>query len=220
MSSCRGKNPAADTQAPDSSRPARTAKQAPGKWDRNSAEVEYKFLQAELRLAKLEKPYLVIDARNMKLMLKLKGAVVWSYNLEMEESGSDGLDAFVNRFRGSHDRFIRLLSGKHLFAATEKTPDSILAIVGEAVNVDPELLQRDVPEKFQLLWGGGLILEVRTDIVGKPTSRLKNTFVDFRSVLQKPFGESHLVIKMSPDEALTLYRVSRSGLPTLIFPRF
>jgi len=187
-------------------------------WNKNQAETEYELIQAELRLAKTQKPYLVLDAHHDRLLVKLKGAVVWNYSLDMAEADSAEMAKFFSRFMEGEHSYIRPITEKYLFAASEKTPDSILAIVGEAVNVSPELLQRVVPQRFQLLWDHGLILEVRTDIAGKPTSKLKNTFFEVRRALQRPFGESYIVVKMKPDEALTLYRVAQPGLPTLIYP--
>jgi hypothetical protein len=188
------------------------------KWDREKAELEYRLIQAETRLAETEKPYLVIDMKNMELDIRLKGAKVWSYPMQVDEGNLEQTDEFIRRFRGNHNRLIRPLTEKHLFAASEKTPDSILAIVGEVVNVDPELLQREVPQRFMISWSPSLSLEVRTDVTGKPTSRFQNTFIEFRQALTLPFGASRIVIKMDSDAALTLYRVSRPGLPTLIYP--
>ncbi len=186
--------------------------------ERSEIEAEYNLIQAELRLARTEKPYLVIDAGKNEMRLKLKGATVWYNHLELLESESDRLDQFAGRFLGSDNRILRLMTEKHLFASSDKTPDSILAIVGEVVKVDPELLQREIPERFQLLWDHSLILEVRTGQAGKPASFFKNTMLEVRRTLQRPFGESYLAVKMNPEEALTLYRVSQPGLPTLIYP--
>jgi hypothetical protein len=188
------------------------------KWDRKHAELEYGLIQAELKLAKLEEPYMVLNLQQKELRLKLKGAVVWNYPMDIQAADSQEVREFVERFQGDEGRPVRFLSEKHLFAAQEKTPDSVLAIVSEVVKADPELLQRDVPARFQLLWGYGLILEIRTDIVGKPRSRVKNTFVKVREVLHRPFGEAFITIKMDSDEALTLYRAARPGLPTLLYP--
>ena len=190
------------------------------KWDRGKADLEYRLIQAETRLAKTEKPYLVLDMKNREIVIKLKGALVWSYPMEVDDANSEQIDDFVHRFRGNQMRLIRPLTETHLFAASDKTPDSILAIVGEAVNVDPNLLQREVPQRFMISWSPSLSLEIRTDVAGKPTSRFKNTFVEFRQALSLPFGVARIVIKMNPEDALTLYRVSRPGLPTLIYPAF
>ncbi|KPJ65282.1 hypothetical protein AMJ44_10585 [candidate division WOR-1 bacterium DG_54_3] len=197
-----------------SSIPNQTAK----KWNRERAELEYRLIQTELKLAKSEELYMVLNFQRKVLRLKLKGAVVWDYPIDIYEADSQEVREFVERFQGDDRRLIRFLSGKHLFAAQHKTPDSILAIVGEAVRANPELLQRDVPARFQLLWGYGLTLEVRTDIVGQPKSPLKSTLVEFRHALRRPFGEAHLIVKMRPADALTLYRAARPGLPTLLYP--
>ncbi len=188
------------------------------KWNREAAELEYELIQAETRLAKTDKPYFVIDMKRGEMVIKMGGTKVWSYPMAVDETNVSQMNEFARRFRGSHNRLIRPLTEKHLFAFSEKTPDSILAIVGEAVNVDPALLQRDVPQRFQISWSPSLVLEVITDISGKPTSRFQNTFVEFKQALQLPFGVSRIVIKMNAEDALTLYRASQTGLPTMIYP--
>ena len=112
---------------------------------------------------------------------------------------------------------VRPLTAKFLFAAREKTPDSILAIVGDVVKADPQLLQRELPAKFRLMWGCCLTLEVRTDIEGKSRSPLKVALAKFRHTLTLPFGQTMISVQMSGEDALTLYRVARPGLPTLLY---
>ncbi len=188
------------------------------KWDWQAAEAEYEQIQAELKLARTEEPYLVLDFRKSEIMIKLKGVEVWSCPMETADKEDEGPADFCKRFQGEDHLLVRNVSGEHLFAASGKTPDSILAIVGKAVNIDPELLQRQVPQRFQILWDNNLILEIRTDIAGKPTSRIKNTLAEVSRALKLPFGEAYLALKMDPDRALTLYRAGKPGLPTLIIP--
>ena len=82
----------------------------------------------------------------------------------MEFADADSLEIidFVRRFRGDRQRLVRLLADKHLFKASEKTPDSVLAIVGDVVKVDADLLQRELPERFKLSWGENLPLNFQT----------------------------------------------------------
>jgi hypothetical protein len=143
---------------------------------------------------------------------------VWNSPMNLVQTESLQLDRFEELFQADEVQLIRPLSAKHLFAAKDKTPDSVLAIVGQVVKVDPELLQREVPERFQMLWGSNLTLEVRTDINGKSKSPLKSTLVELKHVLRKSFGETYIIVKMKPDLALTLYRAAQPGLPTLLFP--
>jgi hypothetical protein len=187
------------------------------KWNRTEAETEYEFLQAETRLANTVKPYIVFDFQRKAIEIRLKGAIVWNYPLEIIDNSGD-LESFAQNFRGEENKIIRPLLEKHLFAFSDKTPDSILVIVGQAVNVDPELLQREIPERFQLLWDKDLVLEVRTNVAGKPISRFKNTLLEVRRLMQKPFGGAFIVIKMDPEKATTLYRASQPGIPTMVYP--
>jgi hypothetical protein len=205
--SCRGKDGAESSSGDGNTH-----------WNRKSAETEYKLLQAELRLARTEKPYLVLDIANKELSIRLKGATVWGFPMNISETDSGDLKDFVERFQEGGHRYIRPITEKHLFAYSKETPDSILEIVGKAVNIDPSLMQRAVPERFLLLWDNGLVLDIRTGVVGRPTSRFQNTMAELRRTLQRPFGESQLIMKMTPEEAITLYRASEPGLPTLVYP--
>jgi hypothetical protein len=185
-------------------------------WNRASAEQEYRQIQAELNLAKTEKPYLVVDLRKKLVLVKLKGAVVWSYPMDFAAADSAEARQFTRLFRGDDFKVVRTLFDKHMFEAAEKTPDSILAIVGRAVRVDPDLLQRNLPERFQLEWEDGLFLEIRTDISGEPISKFRNTLVLLRKAVQRPFGEAVIVLKMDAEAAMTLYRATPLGMPTML----
>ncbi len=173
-------------------------------------------VHAEAKLSESDKVYLMVNLAHKELQLMLKGAVVWNYPLVMEQETSDELHEFARLFRGKENRIVRPLSEKHLFASKSRTPDSILAIVSEVTKFKPELLQREMPERFQLLWGDDLILDVRTDVQGTPVSKFKNTIVEIRRVLQRPLGEAYLSVKMDPVRALSLYRVAQPGLPTIL----
>ncbi|MFH1337033.1 MAG: hypothetical protein ABII96_10995 [Candidatus Zixiibacteriota bacterium] len=188
--------------------------------NREKTELKYRLIQTELLLAKSSEPYLVIDLEESQLQLKLKGAVVWSSPIQFMETDSQEVRDFVRRFEGEKKELVRPLSDKFLFTAQNKTPDSILAIVSEAVKAKPELMQRDVPERFQLFWDSGLILEVWTEIKGKPKAKLKGTLVKVRHAIERPFGESHIILKMTPEAALTLYRATYPGLPTFLYSSF
>jgi hypothetical protein len=188
------------------------------KGERQRTELEYRLLQAELALVKSDSLYLVLNLKQNELQLKLKGVVVWNSPVNFIETDSQEPEKFAKRFQGEKELLIRPISYKYLFTAQNRTPDSILVIISDAVKAKPELMQRDVPGRFQLLWGYGLILEVRTDIKGIPKSKLKGTIMEIREVLRRPFGETRIVVKMDPDAALTLYRAAHPGLPTLLYP--
>lgn len=179
---------------------------------------EYQMIQAELKLANMVKPYFVIDFAKKELMIKLRGAIVWVYPLSIQATDNEEVWDFVDRFRGKEEHLIRTITETHLFAAQSKTPDSILAIVSKVSKFKPELLQRALPERFQLLWGDKAVLEISTDIKGTPTDKFENTMFEVRHAIQTPFGKAQLNIKMDPTRALTLYRAAQPGLPTMVVP--
>jgi hypothetical protein len=202
------------------SSPLKPASNAESKvWDRDQAQVEYRLAQAELRLAKSDQLYLVLDFGRKQIELRLRGAVVWGCPIQLAQTDSQEVEKFSTRFVGRGERVVLPLADKYLFAAEDKTSDSVLAIVGEVTNVDPELLQREVPERFQLFWDYGLTMEVRTAVAGKPISVPKSALVELQHALRSPFGgEAYLFLNTNPDDALTLYRAAKRGMPTLIYP--
>jgi hypothetical protein len=185
---------------------------------RSRLELQYALLQTELRLAQSDSLYFVIHFPRRELQFKLKGAVVWDYPLNFADEDSSEIAEFIRKFSADQNHWVRSLTGKYLFASVDKNPDSVLTIVSGVLKVQPDLLQREVPERFQLRWGSGLILDVSTDVVGKPKSKLKNAMIQVTQVLQRPFGEAHIALKMDPQSAVTFYRAARDGLPTLLIP--
>ncbi len=195
-----------------------TAADVSGAWDRGSAEREYRSLMARIDLANIGRPYLILDFNSGSLAIMLKGALIWDCRMNIDPADSLKVGEFESRFRGERDRLIRPLAGKHLYKAAEKISDSTLVVIGEAVKVDPKLLQRDLPERFLLIWDDGLIAEIYTDIHGSPISFIRNTIEEIRQTISSPFGETDVVMKMDPDDALTLYRASEKGMMTMVLP--
>jgi hypothetical protein len=187
-------------------------------WDIKSPRFEYAMIKAELKLAELQKTYLVVDFSKKEIVLKLKGAVVWNVPLRIVSEESDSEDDFVERFIDNNNLLVRPILDKHLFSGRAQSPDTVLKIVSEVVRADVALMQREIPERFLLEWGDGLLMEFRTEIAGQPKSKFKNTLVELRRTLQRPFGEACLVAELDSRHALTLYRVADQGLPTLIYP--
>ena len=198
--------------------PGTTATSADKQWDQQQAEIQYRVLQAELKLAQANKPYLVLDLKRNRLEIKLQGTTVWNYAMTLENTDESELQKFSERFVGSELKVVRPILFKYLFAATSKTSDSILAIVSEATTFPVELLQRTIPERFQLKWSDDIVLDIRTDVIGKPESKWKNTMVDIRQTIAGHLGDALVSVKMPKDNAITLYRAAIIGLPTLIYP--
>jgi len=191
---------------------------AAAKWDQKSAENEYRLIRAEIKLAESEKPYLVLNLATQRVQLRLKGVVVWEYPLELIDTDKGELRDFSSDFMGDKETMVRPVLEQYLFAAQEQTPDSVLAIISDATKFDKSLLQRELPSRFQLRWAGGLVLDIRTDVEGKETSSFKNRLRDLQQAIARPFGHEIITCRMPKDNALTLYRTARPGVPTLLIP--
>ncbi len=187
-------------------------------WNQSDAESEYRLIKAELSLAEAKKPYLVLNFPRKYVELRLNGVLVWEFPMELIETDQSDLKDFSHDFLGPKGTLMRPILEKHLFASQGLTPDSVLAIISEATNVNAELLQRELPSRFQLLWAGGLTLDVRTDVEGKPKSKFQNTLADIKQAITRPLGREVIILKMPRESALTLYRATLPGLPTLIIP--
>jgi len=198
--------------------PAATTTSTDKQWDQEQAELQYRVLRAELKLAKSNQAYLVLDFQRNQLEIKLQGTTVWNYPMTIEKTEASELHEFSERFMGSQQNIMRPLLFKYLFAASGRTPDSILAIISGATMFPPELLQRTIPERFQLKWSDDIVLDIRTDVVGKPESKWKNTMVEIRRAIAGSLGDAYVTVKMPKDNAITLYRAAVIGLPTLIYP--
>jgi hypothetical protein len=187
-------------------------------WNQADAESEYRIIKAELSLAEAKKPYLVLNFRDQLIQVRLNGVLVWEHQMELIETDKSELKDFANDFLGDKRTLVRPILEKHLFGAQDMTPDSVLAIISEATNVKGDLMQRELPSRFQLLWAGGLTIDVRTDIEGKPRSKFQNTLADIKQAISGPLGHETIILKMPKESALTLYRATLPGLPTLIIP--
>jgi hypothetical protein len=185
-------------------------------FDAKSAAAEYKLLQYELKLAGTEKPYLEINMPRMQVRVMLKGTPIWDTPLVPDSIEKPDPQDFVDAFRGGDNTLVRPVSRKHLFAAAKKTPDSVLKIVGEVVKVSPDLLQREIPERFQLQWQDGPVLEIRTSVQGEEKDAMKNKLLTISQTLSRPFGDPVLTLVMPPEAALTLYHAITVGLPTIV----
>lgn len=187
------------------------------KFSPTHAASEYQMLQAQLKLASTDKPYLVLDFAQKQLRLELEGTLVWNYPLDVSPDDIAEIGDFVERFH-SGSQLVRPITQTYLFSGQTKTSDSILNIVSEVTKVKAELLQRELPEHFQLFWGENVSIDIFTDIKGQPTDKFKNTVFEIRHALQTPFGKARITIKMPSGRALTLFRVAQPGLPTFVIP--
>jgi len=178
---------------------------------------EYLAQAADLQLAQSGQLYLVLDFAKPGMTLKLQGAVVWSCPLQFApETDSAAVDAFIDRFSSGGSSPLRPVLRSALYSGTSMTPDSVLAIVGDAVNVEPNRLKRTIPGRFVIGWGDGLILDIVTETPGHPLSSYRSSIDELKEFLAHPLGRQTLNVHMDSREALSLFGAARQGLPTLV----
>ena len=112
-------------------------------------------------------------------------------------------------------RVVRGLAQKYLYTARDQTPDSVLTIVGNVLNLDPREMQREVPGWVELKWQDDLVLEVRADVDGQPMPGVDLKIVKLQQKLRRPFGETRLRVHIDRRDALTIYRLAGPGLAVL-----
>jgi len=173
-------------------------------------------LKAELDCSQTDSVYLVIDLQKRNLCLQMRGVLIWDYPIQIETTSETNLENFCSNFTRDFTLPVRAIIDKHLFAAIEQTPDSILSIIGSAIKAEPDSMQRELPESFQITWGDGLFLTIETRLEAPPKSRYRNVIVSVAYALQKPFGDVEIRIDMDVNDALTLYRSTYVGMPSLI----
>jgi len=178
--------------------------------------LDYRRIQVELRLARADTPYLAIAPTRSRIEIKLKGALVWECPIVGDSSEQMKQRRFFERFAGKEELACRPLAGRHVYAYAEQLPDSILATIAEASGFSPDLIQREIPERMFLLWGDGLLMELITDIEGSKGSRMGNALFDVQRAITEVGRPSHPTYRTTPEAALTLARMARVGMFTLV----
>jgi hypothetical protein len=159
----------------------------------------------------------VLDITRKKLEIRLRGAIVWEEPIQVVEGDPSVLSGFVDRFREStNDTNLRFMARKQLFAAQDRFADSVLTVVSGVLKVDAELMQRELPARFQLDWNDGLILRFRTEAEIKSEGGAAAWLKDLFASMKDDFGHPVPVLEVKAERALTLFRVAHSGMPTLV----
>jgi hypothetical protein len=175
---------------------------------------EWRVLTAQNELIKGNAPYLVMDGALSSLTLKLGNAIVWTMK---EDSGTAPLN--VARMVQDFTPYSALLFAVERIRLMEyepRFPDSLLKIVSEAMDMDPSLLQREIPVVFEIKWRNGPTLLVHS----KPENDPVKIEVPFREKLGMWInsfnGPDVYTVQTDREVALTLYRVSKNGALTLV----
>lgn len=101
---------------------------------------EWRVLSAQSELIKSNTPYLVFDAGQSSLSMKLGNANVW---VMKEDSGTKPLDIErMTRDFKPDSELVFSVESVRLLEYEPRFPDSLLKIVSDALDMAPSLLQR------------------------------------------------------------------------------
>ncbi len=180
----------------------------------DSLKREWRFLAAQNELIKSNDAYLVLDNRDQSFTLRLGSAVVW---ILKEDSGTAKLNipSLISKFEPD-SAFLFSIGGLHLLEYEPRFPDTLLKIVSEAMDMDPSLLQREIPVAFEIKWRNGPTLLVHSTPENQPVI----IEVPWREKLGKwldSFKEKNAFeVQTNREVALTLYRVLKDGALTMV----
>ncbi|MEW5995907.1 MAG: hypothetical protein AB1744_16140, partial [Candidatus Zixiibacteriota bacterium] len=104
--------------------------------------------RAELSLAESDQPYLVVDLRTNRLLIKLHGAIARDISMSIR-SDSPQVRRFIGQFTESASGW-RPISRVHLFEGRPLVNETVLTVVSEATNAEPEQLQRYLPKQMAI----------------------------------------------------------------------
>ena len=180
----------------------------------DSLRAKWRRTATDYELIQTKKPFLLIDGREGKMQLRLGAAVA----LEVKaDSGSAPFDvkSFAADF-GEDSSLLYSMSKIELMEFEPRFPDSLLAIVSKAMDMDPSLLQREIPVKFQVEWHNGPKLLLHSKPQGTPVVIEKPFRIKLGEWLDS-FSEGKLYeIEIDRESALTLHRTFSQGVPTMV----
>lgn len=169
----------------------------------------------ELQLAKRDSPYLVLNVPRSTLDVRLKGRLLARFPIEFEMS-RDELVSKMAHLRSDTDLPVEILTSKRLYGYTKCYSDSMIKMISSVVKTNPENIHRYKPSSFELRFGTRLVIYVKTDV--KPSDRdgWKTPFDLVRGTILYLLTKTRIKIRTNADNALTIYRMAKSGMPILI----
>ncbi|MBU1637841.1 hypothetical protein KKC97_09270 [bacterium] len=177
----------------------------------------YQRAQVERALAATAIPYLVFDFGRGKMEIKQSGAIVWDEPIILAEE-ADTLRIQELLQETAQEPLLRYIQERQLFEHHKRYADSVLTIICGILNVGPELLQRELPVRFDLKTSDGLLFRFEASddtLLTKPKNRLLSVLDGLLGVGK---DEPIAIIQMPMERALTLYYVARPGASVLINP--
>jgi hypothetical protein len=180
----------------------------------DSLKREWKLLAAQNELIRSNDTYLVLDNHDQSVTLKLGSAVVWVLK-EDSNTAKLNVTSLISKFEPD-SAFLFSTANIRLMEYEPRFPDTLLKIVSEAMDMDPSLLQREIPVAFEIKWRNGPTLLVHSTPENQPVV-IEVPWREKLGAWLDSFKENNTFqVQTNREIALTLYRVLKSGALTLV----
>jgi hypothetical protein len=162
------------------------------------------------------RPILLVDPTTRMMYLRVAGTDIWEMPFEIQSGTALDVDRFFSSLAATIDGGPIIIEGRHLYRGRGEFAPGELQAVAEELKIEPDVLQRTYPGEMALVFPGGHILEVSTNIDAPPLDAWHNFGFDAQRFIAAPFTERCARITMKPADALTLYHAAATGLPVAI----
>jgi hypothetical protein len=182
-------------------------------------ESEYaaRFKSVETELASADKPYFVLDTKNSRLRLKVRGVTMRDYRYTLMSDANDVAE--FAKLAVSGDTLPKTLVRLHVFESEKQLNDTVLKIVSEATFAAPEVIQRYRPGRITATFQQRLVLDVTAlDVSGTEASWQANLAENLRLFADDILGGETLRIAIVRDDAMSFYGACQNIPELLIAP--
>lgn len=159
--------------------------------------------------------HVVLDLESSKLRVKYGAYELIACRFTCR-SDSDDVQDFAQEWQAKRHTIWQTVRARGVWAGRPAVSDTVVNIVSEIANVDPNQIRRILPDRFRIdLTGGFQIVGMTPAGVGMHPG-FAESWSDFSSQLLSLGQIRKLTIEVSPDDAQTLYYALEPGTPIII----
>lgn len=190
-----------------------TAKTAPTP----GSEYATRFKSVETALAAADKPYFVLDTKQSRFRLKVRGVTMRDYRYTAMSDADEIAD--FTKLAVSGDTLPKTLVRLHVFDYEKQLNDTVLKIVSEATFAAPEVIQRFRPGRITATFENRVVLDVTAlDVAGLSASWSANLAERLRLFADDFLGGETMRIAIVRDDAMSFYGACQNAPALLIAP--
>ena len=157
--------------------------------------------------------YLVLSLKDTTMSVRMGSVILREYHFSILSDSAELHEIRANLASNALDSMI--VSAVYLTAAAEVVPGTELEIIAEETKTDPGIIQRYLPGEMVLVTNRGLRVYLSADCPNAQSYRWRQFLELFRRAWHALSGGDSVHLKLSADDALSLYGIAQSN-PRLI----